>query len=79
MSTKWGKSRWVELTSAPTYSSLHIVLSSFYKMKWNKVSVVIGSGYGKFSLRHSGSAMFGATFNLVTNVRLPYFWNTEIW
>ena len=24
-----------------------------------------------------GSALFGATFNLVTRVGLPYFWNTS--
>ena len=28
-------------------------------------------GYGKFSLRLTGSAMFGATFNLVTSVGVP--------
>ena len=28
---------------------------------------------GKLSLRLSGYAMFGATFNLVTRVGLPYF------
>ena len=29
------------------------------------------SGFRKFSLRLIGSAMFGATFNLVTRVGLP--------
>ena len=34
-------------------------------------------GYGKFSLRLIGSAMFGATFNLVTSVGVRNFKNTE--
>ena len=28
-------------------------------------------GYGKFSLRLIGSAMFGANFNIVTSVGVP--------
>ena len=32
---------------------------------------LITYGYGKFSLRLIGSAMFGATVKLVTSVRVP--------
>ena len=39
---------------------------------WFTVKFLI-SGYGKFLLRLIGFAMFGATFNLVTSVGLPYF------
>ena len=38
---------------------------------------IVIKGYGLFLCRLIGSAMFGATFNLVTRVGLPYFLNTN--
>ena len=35
------------------------------------IKMFVMFGYGQFSLRLLGFAMFGATFNLVTNVGVP--------
>ena len=74
------------------YSSLEVNLSLYYGGVVTHIIVIICrphttsrfylidfQGYGLFSLRLIGSAMFGATFNLVTRVGLPQFWNTERW
>ena len=54
------------------------IIGVFY-VQFGNFNLCYFQGYSPFSVRLIGSAMFGATFNLVTRVELPYFCNTKRW
>ena len=63
------------MLSVDTCAGSLIIQSDFYSPKIIDLGLLFRvysyHGYGLFSLRLIGAAMFGATFNLVTRIGLP--------